>query len=294
MNDVTVCKNYMFKKKIARRSIVYLKFDFSLLYFCSISLFSLQKLKLPSLSKIQAAGYNHGWFFETPIVDSPKMMESFLEEIQNQQGNKTNDVNLETGMYYKSTSEMIDEAKKLDCDTIVNCTGMGAAQICQDDQLIGGRGVLLQYDRKSCVRLPHPPNEDPLLAAPFEQLHDACVMVESPPFGSDEYPCYMIPRGDTIVIGGTYLEGDYEPTMRPQERERLLENARILGIDTDAVKPKGEWVGIRPYRKITRCEVDTDQSTDGVRLIHSYGSGGSGWTVYTGIANDVVQMILEK
>jgi D-amino-acid oxidase len=258
------------------------------------------------LSKLQSAGYNHGWFFETPIVDSPKMMESFLEEIQRNHGNTTtttttttptNDIDLETGVYYNSISEMIEDAKKLGCDTVVNCTGMGAARICQDEELVGGRGVLLQYDRKSCVRLPHPPNEDPVLAAaPYEQIHDACVMVESPPFGSDEYPCYMIPRGDTIVVGGTYLEGDDEMTMRPQERERLLENASILGIDTDAVKPKGEWVGIRPYRKITRCEVDDDRwnNSDGIRLIHSYGSGGSGWTVYAGIAKDVVQMILTK
>jgi D-amino-acid oxidase len=220
-------------------------------------------------------------------------MESFLEEVTT--SNNNNDVDLETGVYYSSISEMIEDAKKLGCDTVVNCTGMGAARICQDEELVGGRGVLLQYDRKSCVRLPHPPNEDPVLAAaPYEQLHDACVMIESPPFGSDEYPCYMIPRGDTVVVGGTYLEGDDEPTMRPQERERLLENARILGIDTDAVKPKGEWAGIRPYRKTTRCEVVDTANSDGIQLIHSYGSGGSGWTVYAGIAKDVVEMILRK
>lgn len=251
---------------------------------------NIYKLKLPSLHKIQAARYNHAWFFETPIIDSPKMMEAMLDEVDSQ----PNDVNVETGVYYESIPEMIQDAKELGCDAVVNCTGLGAAKVCNDQELIGGRGVLLQYDRESCVRLPHPPGGDPLLAPPQEELVDACVMCESPPWGSEEYPCYMIPRGDTIVIGGTYLEGDSEPSMRPAERERLLESAAILGIDTEASKPKGEWVGFRPYRPTTRVEVDSQYSSDDLKVVHSYGTGGSGWTVYTGMAKDTTSLIVER
>jgi D-amino-acid oxidase len=246
------------------------------------------KLKLPSLSIAQAAGYNHAWFFETPIIDSPKMMEALLAQVDTE----PNDVNVETGVYYESIPELLEDAKKLQCDAVVNCTGLGAAKLCHDEQMVGGRGVLLQYDRETCVRLPHPKGEDPLLAAPPEQLHDAIVMVESPPWGSAEYPCYMIARGDIIVVGGTYLEGDSEPTMRPEERKRLLENARILGIDTDACQPKGEWVGHRPYRPVTRCEIDSEVSTSDLKLVHCYGTGGSGWTVYTGVTKDAVDLVL--
>lgn len=249
---------------------------------------SVYKIKLPSLSKAQAAGYNHAWFFETPIIDCPKMMESMLEEIDREQ----NDLNVETGVYYESIPHILEEAKSLGCNAILNCTGLGASKLCQDSHLLGGRGVLLQYDRKTCVRLPHPKGEDPLLAAPPEQLHDACIMIESPPWGSNEYPCYMIVRGDTIVVGGTYLERDSEPTMRPEERKRLLENARIVGIDTDACEPKGEWVGHRPYRPITRCEIDSDVSRSDMKLVHAYGTGGSGWTVYTGVAKDATDLLL--
>jgi len=254
---------------------------------------TIYKLKLPSLSKVQAAGYNHGWFFETPIVDSPKMMEELLREIKGEGSPNNNDVNVETGVYYQSISELIEEAKDLGCNRVVNCTGLGSVQVCQDKELVGARGCLLMYDRESCVRLPHPPAENPLLAPPPEELHDACIMVESAPWGSNEYPCYMIVRGDTIVVGGTYLEGDGEPSMRPQERERLLENARILGIDTDACQAKGEWVGFRPYRPTTSCEIDEEHSSHGIRLIHSYGSGGSGWTVYTGIAKETTSLTLQ-
>jgi D-amino-acid oxidase len=222
------------------------------------------KLKLPSLSVAQAAGYNHAWVFETPVVDCPRMLEAMLDEVMS----LPNDINVDTGLYYENTSQVLEEAKEMDCDAVVNCTGLGAAALCQDTQMIGGRGVLLQYDRVSCIRLPHPKGEDPLLAATSEQLHDACVMVESPPWGSNEYPCYLIVRGDTIVVGGSYLEGDKEASMRPDERLRLLENARILGIDTGGSKPKGEWVGHRPYRANTRCEIDAELSTNDIKLVH--------------------------
>lgn len=218
------------------------------------------------------------------------MIEALLDEVQN--GSDANNVNVETGVYYNSISDLMTEAAELGCDAVINCTGFGAAKLCNDNHVIAGRGVLLQYDRASCVRLPHPEGEDPLLAAPPQQLHDACVLVDSAPWGSDEYPCYLIVRGDTIVVGGTYLEGDDEPSMRPQEKERLLENARILGIDTDACKPKGEWVGFRPYRATTRCESDDHQSVDGIKLVHCYCTGGSGWTVYTGIAKQATSLVL--
>jgi D-amino-acid oxidase len=252
---------------------------------------NIYKLKLPSLHKIQAAGYNHAWFFETPIIDSPKMMESMLEEIE---ASEANNVDVETGKHFESIPELMDHARELECDAVVNCTGLGAAKLCNDKVLVGGRGVLLQYDRESCVRLPHPTGGDPLLAPPPEELYDACVMCESPPWGSEEYPCYMIPRGDTIVVGGTYLEGDEEPNMRPSEGERLLESAAILGIDTEASKPKGVWVGFRPFRSTTRCEIDREYSSDDLTLVHSYGTGGSGWTVYSGIAKDAIKLVLQR
>jgi D-amino-acid oxidase len=249
------------------------------------------KLKLPSLSKVQAAGYNHAWLFETPIVDSPKMMEALLKEIND---NDKNDVNVDTGIYYDSISQVIDEAKNLGCDAVVNCTGLGSSVLCQDKEMIGGRGVLLMYDRETCVRLQHPTDGNPLLAAPFEQVKDACILVEAGPWGSEEFPTYMIPRADTIIVGGSYLEGDTEPSIRPQERERLLENARILGIDTSRCQPKGEWVGFRPYRKVTRCEADSIHSTNEIRFVHCYGTGGSGWTVYTGVAKEATRLVLQE
>lgn len=257
------------------------------------------RLKLPLLVALQEAGYQHGWFFRTPIVDCPRMLEALLDEVvAGGGGGKTsqNDVDVQTGVYYDSIPQLLDEAKALGCDAVVNCTGLGAAKLASDTRLVGARGVLLMYDRATCVRraIPNESTDDPQP----QQLHDACIMIDESPWGSDEYPCYIIPRGDdTIVVGGTYLEGDDEPQLRPEERARLLENARLMGIDTEASKPKGEWVGFRPYRsKSSRCEVEGGVGGDrtDVRLVHCYGTGGSGWTVYTGIAKEATRLVLEE
>jgi len=260
----------------------------------------IHQLRLPSLSKAQAAGYNHAWFFQTPIVDCPKMLEHLLDELTTSSNSKNLgdvDVNVETGVYYQSEQELFEEAKKLDCNAIVNCTGMGASELCGDSQLIGARGVLLKYDRNTCKRL-DPKDENP--SSGMNQLHDACIFADEAPWGTPEHPSYMIVRGDDIVIGGTCLKGDTERTVRPEERRRLLETARLLGIDTDACQPKGEWVGFRPYRQEIRCEIDTKypnnnakKDYDGIRLVHCYGTGGSGWTIYTGVAKEATRLVLQ-
>jgi D-amino-acid oxidase len=196
-------------------------------------------------------------------------------------------VNVETGDYYESMEEVVEVARSWGCDKILNATGLGAGQLCRDPQMIGGRGILLHYDRKSCARLSEI-NE----TEHGTMTKDAVVIAEQPPWGSDTLPSYLIPRGDIIVAGGSYLEGDVEPSIRPEERRRLLQNARNLGIDTDKVQPVGEWTGFRPYRPISRLEIDQQFASQGIRLVHSYGYGGSGWTVYTGCAKDATNLLL--
>lgn len=252
------------------------------------------KLKLPPLHRVQAAGYHHAWHFRAPIIDSPLMLEAMLAEVN---AKDESDVDVETGTHYDSIEQVMDDAQTHGCNAVVNATGLGASALCGDDSMVGARGVLLHYDRATCVRTK--PTQEELASAagpcmmPVEQTEDACVMVEEPPWGSNEYPCYLIVRGETIVVGGTYLEGDTAQDLRPHERERLLENARLMGISTSASSPKGEWAGFRPYRPTTRCEVEhTKSGSGGIRLVHAYGTGGSGWTVYAGVANEATRLLL--
>lgn len=240
---------------------------------------SVYKLKIPPEKDLLAAGYNHAWLFNPPIVDCPRMLENMLQEVKK----NAFDVDVENGYEYSSMEEILDHAKSMECDGVVNCTGLGAKALCDDDDLIGARGILLHYDRNTCARLP---------SIEYSDGTDANILVEDGPWGSEEMPCYMIARGETLVVGGSYLEGDAEPRLREEERQSLLDNATTLGIDTRKTSPVGEWTGFRPYRRTCRLEVDEKTSQNDIRVVHSYGYGGSGWTIYTGAAKEATELML--
>jgi D-amino-acid oxidase len=244
---------------------------------------TINKMKIPSEEELLAAGYNHAWMFSPPIVDCPEMLEEMLHEVKA----KAADVIVDTGIEYDSIDHLLEDAKSLGCDGVVNCSGLGAKKLCNDSELVGARGILLQYNRKDCIR------RKELMSC--EDGQDVNILVEDEPWGSEEMPCYMITRGNTIVVGGSYLEGDTKPGLREEERAKLLGNAKLLGIDTEKSSPIGEWAGFRPYRKHSRLELDQDVFEDtGVRLVHSYGYGGSGWTVYVGAAKEATKLMVEK
>ena len=98
---------------------------------------------------------------------------------------------------YNSIDEMVEDARDLGCDTVINCTGLGASQLCRDENdMVGGRGVLLHYER-NCERTKEWYMET-------ELFHDAAILIEDGAWGSDTEPCYIIPRGDKFVVGGSY------------------------------------------------------------------------------------------
>ena len=52
-------------------------------------------------------------------------------------------------------------------------------------------------------------------------------------------------------------------------------------------------MGFRPViRSSARLEIDKGLSTNGLKVVHSYGYGGSGWTVLIGAAIEAVSLIL--
>ena len=246
------------------------------------------KMRIPNEQVLKDAGYLHAWFFRPPIVNSPAMLEDMLDQLQ--QGD--HDIQVDTGHYYQSLEEMRQDAASLGCDTVVNCTGLGSQQLLKDSSLIGARGVLLQFDREKCVR-----NDSVTTTSNGEPTtQDAILMAEEAPWGSETHPAYLIARGSKIVVGGTYLEGDAEPKIRLEERERIIKSAGLLGIDVEKSPVIGEWVGFRPFRPSIRCEYDATfgRNSDGVKVFHNYGHGGSGWTVNVGTAKECADALLQE
>lgn len=147
---------------------------------------------------------------------------------------------------------------------VFNCSGYGSRSLFDDESMRAIKGHILQipYD-----------GDAPL---PFSYTYTA-----------EEYGhyTYMYPRKDTILFGGSYLEGDIvdgtwsgESPMSPMRLDDKEIPERIVTVNADIIDEYVEFeksdisvkYGYRPYR------------SDGVRLerdgrvIHNYGHGGAG------------------
>ncbi len=142
-----------------------------------------------------------------------------------------------------------------DHDLIINCSGLGARELCNDQQLIPYRGQVA-------------------LLSPKEGL---------PIFLDNEKPQYIVPRKDAIIIGGTYEENVFDEVTEPKTIEFLLQKAFNIYPELKEQTYLGSWAGLRPHRNDVRLERENN-------IIHNYGHGGSGFTLAFGCAEDVVKL----
>jgi D-amino-acid oxidase len=243
-------------------------------------------LRLPDQTKMLLNGYTHAWLFNSPVVDSPAMLSNHISFVENHE--LTADMKLETNQWYNSMDEIIVDAKAMNCDAVVNCTGLGARRLLpNEERLIGARGILMYLDRSLT-------DWDDADVKDKENMNrfDAAMFVEDGPWGSETEPSYLIPRGDKIVVGGSYLEGDTRTEISETERQRLILTAERFGIRNVESAFVEMWTGFRPSRSTAVCEIDTHHSDlSNITVINSFGHGGSGWTVATGVAKDTVKLL---
>ena len=148
---------------------------------------------------------------------------------------------------------------------IINCAGLGARHLVPDPDLrpIRGRHVVLTNPGLTeCF------SEDPGL--------------------SPDLLCFY-PHGDTVVLGGTAMdgEGDLAPDdkaaagilARCSEVEPRLAQARVLE----------HRVGARPTRATVRVEEEVGE--DGTAVVHNYGHGGAGVTLSWGCAEETRDLL---
>jgi D-amino-acid oxidase len=154
-----------------------------------------------------------------------------------------------------------------DISLLVNCTGVGAAQLAQDPAVQPRRGVIV------CI----PPDPRFLGRAWAED--------------SPENLAYVIGREDAIVLGGTANITSKKVT-NLEEIEQIIEKTIKLVPALEEVNPRQNIstvkIGLRPARSSgIRLELDYGYS---VPVIHNYGHGGSGWSLFWGCAQDVLAL----
>ncbi len=170
-------------------------------------------------------------------------------------------------------------ASQYQVDAIVNCSGLGAAELAQD-AMYPLRGALVRV-RNDGKRFPR-----------VTQAH--CVSHD----GSTEEPgfIFIVPRGDDLLVLGGLAEVDawdldiglHNHELIREMYRRCLEFLPILErAEIDAVEPVR--AGLRPCRRQNvRLEWE-----EGTRIIHNYGHGGSGVTFSWGCSLEVARRVEE-
>ena len=149
-------------------------------------------------------------------------------------------------------------------DVIVNCTGLGSRELVNDNQLYPVRGQTI------------------IVKAPW--VKHAFSYIE------DNKGIDVLPRADNVLLGATEDIGDWSEHVDPLISKGIMERCckYFPGLSTAPVVR--EVVGLRPGRKTVRLEVD-DTITKHSTVIHNYGHGGQGVTLFRGCALDAVNLV---
>lgn len=97
-------------------------------------------------------------------------------------------------------------------------------------------------------------------------------------------PTYVVPRGDTVVVGGTEEPGEEDRVPRPGTAADILARASALVPQLAGAPVVAHRVGLRPVRPSVRVQAEG-------RVVHCYGHGGAGMTLSWGCAADVAALV---
>ncbi|WP_446219500.1 FAD-dependent oxidoreductase [Micromonospora sp. IBHARD004] len=210
---------------------------------------------VPELGRVAVdrlpAGYVDGYELSVPVVDMAVHLPWLLGQLQ-------------TAGVAVSTRYVDDLAGAFeDVDAVVNCTGLGSRELVHDETLTPVRGQVIVVAQFGLT----------------EWLLDQ---------NDPEQLIYVVPRSDTVLLGGTAEEGDEDLTVRPQTITDILKRCTELVPALDKARILSHRVGLRPGRPTVRLETEF---IDRGPVVHCYGHGGAGVTLSYGCAEDVAELV---
>ena len=158
------------------------------------------------------------------------------------------------------TQRRLESFDDVEGDALVNCSGLGARELAGDDDLHPMRGQVLYLDQTPAV-------------GHFDQQPETLA--------------YVIPRSDCTVLGGTAQINDWNESPSEDDSELILAKCTAMWPGLDTSRITGAAVGLRPARSAVRLELESGERP----LIHNYGHGGGGVTLFWGCADEVVALL---
>ena len=194
------------------------------------------------------AGFGYGWYYTAPLATMPVYLEYLQARFER------------AGGTVEVAAVPALAALAGVAPVVVNCSGVGARDLVPDPKVVPVRGQV--------VIAANPGIEE------FYVNRD-----EEPP-----WIVYMFPHGQTVLLGGTNQEGDWDQEPEPLIAERIVAMCAAIDPRLRGVEILGHRVGLRPYRPEVRLE--SEPFGNGV-LWHNYGHGGAGVSVSWGCASEI-------
>jgi len=197
------------------------------------------------------AGFTTGYRITVPLIDMPVYLAYLQERL------------LTAGV-------TITRGKVTDLDdpelgpVVVNCSGLGARRLAQDRDLRPVRGQ-------------HVIVGNPGITDFFSEDTGA----------SPDLLC-IYPHGNTVVLGGTAIDGRADLVPDPAAAEAILSRCAAVEPRLAEVRVLGHRIGTRPTRTLVR--VEAERRTGDRAVLHNYGHSGSGVTLSWGCAYDIQRL----
>ena len=193
------------------------------------------------------------WAFSTYLLDCrrylPWLMRGFIAR---------------GGVVEQRRLESLDELR--DYDVVINCTGLGAAELVGDPDVRPVRGQAV------------------LVRAPWIN-HFVIGDCES-----EVEMTYILPRPRDVLLGGTGVSGNWSETVDSATSEAIVARCVALLPSLRGAEVVGTWAGGRPGRKAVRLERE-DRGPGRQPVIHNYGHGAQGIILHWGCALEVGRIL---
>ncbi|KAG1708043.1 hypothetical protein DVH05_024728 [Phytophthora capsici] len=200
-----------------------------------------------------SSGATHGFAFDA-LIYNPKPFMMWLHDEIRKLG----------GTFEHRRVKSLDEE---DCDLLVNCSGLAAKELAEDDTVFPIRGQIINVFNP--------------------KLNELKVSVDK-----NGQHAYIIPRpnGD-VVLGGTVQEHNWSVENDDDDVAGVWERCCRLWPEVGNSKVIAKMAGLRPGRTGgVRLEMLPIPTKRGSVLIHNYGHGGSGHTLHWGCAQEVAEL----
>lgn len=197
-------------------------------------------------------GYIDGYSVTIPVIETPVFMPYLMDRFVSQGGK------------VRVVPNGINSFEEVDAATIVNCSGLGAADLCNDGQVFPIKGQVIRVVNPGIVNA-------------------ICDDDSVNAIG------YVIPRTDDVILGGISVKGDWSLEPSKEVTDEILRKCSVLEPRIASQEILEVRCGSRPGRSEVRLE--TEMLPTGQLVVHNYGHGGAGFTLAWGCAREVASLI---